>query len=65
MEEVVRAKFTQNEDLKALLLATGDSVLEEGNTWHDIFWGVETRTRKGENHLGRIMMQVREELRSE
>ena len=65
MEEVVRAKFTQNEDLKALLLATGDSVLEEGNTWHDIFWGVDARTRKGENHLGRILMQVREELRSE
>lgn len=63
MEDIVRAKFTQNEDLKQLLLATGDLVLEEGNTWHDTFWGVDVKTREGENHLGRILMQVRQELR--
>ena len=63
MEDIVRAKFTQNEDLKQLLLATGDLVLEEGNTWHDTFWGVDVKTREGENHLGRILMRVRQELR--
>ena len=57
-----RDKFTQNEDLKQLLLATGDLGLEEGNTWHDTFWGVDAKTREGENHLGRILMRVREEL---
>ena len=62
MEEIVRAKFTQNEDLKALLLATGDAYLEEDNTWHDTYWGVDARTGKGQNHLGRILMKVREEL---
>lgn len=63
MEDIVRAKFTQNEDLKQLLLATGDLVLEEGNTWHDTFWGVDVKTQEGENHLGRILMRVRQELR--
>ena len=65
MEEIVRAKFTQNQDMKQQLLATGNLVLEEGNGWHDTFWGVDLKTGEGENHLGRILMQVREELRGE
>lgn len=63
MEQIVRAKFTQNGDLKQLLLDTGELVLEEGNTWHDTFWGVDAATREGCNHLGKILMKVREELR--
>ena len=63
MEEIVRAKFTQNPDLARLLLATGDKTLLEGNTWHDTFWGVELDTHQGENHLGKILMQIREKLR--
>lgn len=34
----------------------------EGNTWGDAFWGVDSRTGEGENHLGQILMQVRSEL---
>ncbi len=63
MEDIVRAKFTQNPELAALLLATGDKKLLEGNTWHDTFWGVESDTHQGENHLGKILMKIREELR--
>ena len=63
MEEIVRAKFTQNEDLKQRLLATGDKRLAEGNTWGDTFWGVDLRSGRGENHLGRILMRVRDELK--
>ena len=63
MLEIVRAKFTQNEELAARLLATRDRRLVEGNTWHDVFWGVDQRTGQGENHLGRILMQVRNELK--
>jgi len=63
MTEIVRAKFTQNEYLKVMLLATGNAVLKEGNTWHDVFWGVDSKTGRGENHLGQILMKVREELR--
>ena len=64
MEEIVRAKFTQNEDLKEKLLATGDIELIEGNTWNDTFWGVSLKTGRGNNHLGKILMKIREELRS-
>ena len=64
MEEIVRAKFTQNADLRQMLLATGDAVLEEGNTWNDTFWGVHLKNGKGQNHLGKILMKVRDELRS-
>lgn len=62
MEEIVRAKFIQHPELAARLLATGDKVLVEGNHWGDTFWGVDTRTGQGHNHLGRILMKVREEL---
>lgn len=63
MEDIVRAKFTQNEDLKERLLSTGDALLIEGNRWNDRFWGVDLRSRTGKNHLGRILMKIRSELR--
>ncbi|MBQ8497885.1 MAG: NADAR family protein [Clostridia bacterium] len=63
MEDIVRAKFTQNPDLKELLLATGDTELVEGNTWNDTFWGVNIQSGKGQNHLGKILMKIRKELR--
>jgi ribA/ribD-fused uncharacterized protein len=62
MEDLVRQKFS-NPKLAAMLLATGDEELIEGNTWGDTFWGVDADTGEGENHLGRIIMKVREELR--
>jgi len=62
MLDLVRKKF-ENPLLRAMLLATEDAVLVEGNTWNDTFWGV-CRGR-GENWLGRILMQVREECRQQ
>lgn len=64
MYEITKAKFTQNKDLKEKLLATGDAKLIEGNTWGDDYWGV-CNPEKGQNKLGRILMCVRGELRSE
>lgn len=61
MYNIVKAKFEQNTDLKNKLLATGDSHLEEGNTWGDKIWG--TVGGKGQNNLGKILMRVRSELR--
>lgn len=45
-----------------LLLDTGDAILEEGNHWNDTFWGVRLKNGQGQNHLGKILMQVRMEL---
>lgn len=63
MEEIVRAKFLQNEDLKEKLLSTGDALLIEGNTWNDRYWGVDKRSRTGKNCLGQILMKIRSELK--
>ncbi len=63
MTELVRLKFQQHPDLQEQLLQTGEAKLVEGNTWNDRFWGVCGGV--GKNWLGRILMQVREEIRAE
>ena len=65
MEEVVREKFIQNSDLLKKLIDTGDMELVEGNRWHDKYWGVDLVSGEGENHLGIILMRIREELGGE
>ena len=59
MEEIVRTKFNQNLDIKQRLIETNDAILIEGNNWHDYYWGV--CAGKGENHLGKILMKIRNE----
>ena len=59
MERIVHAKFSQHPRLAKKLLETGDKPLFEGNYWHDVFWGIDMKTREGENHLGRILMALR------
>lgn len=63
MYEIVKSKFTQNQDLKQRLLDTGNEELIEGNIWNDTYWGMDIRTNRGKNKLGKILMRVREELR--
>lgn len=71
MLALVRDKFARNAELKALLFATGNGLIEEGNDWGDLYWGVALRGNPGrgikpgdgQNKLGRILMRVRDELR--
>ena len=69
MKRVVHAKFTQNPKLAEMLLQTGDEELEEGNTWHDNFFGNcycnDCITINGKNWLGKILMDEREYLRKQ
>ena len=62
MRTLVREKF-KNPLLRSLLLATENATLVEGNTWNDRFWGVCRGS--GENWLGKILMDVREECKRE
>lgn len=65
MKELLRKKFSQ-EPFKSKLLATGDKELEEGNRWNDRFWGVcPPGSGRGSNILGKLIMEIREELRKE
>ena len=61
MEALLFLKFGGKEPLLTrALMATDDAELIEGNTWEDTFWGVCNNI--GENHLGKLLMQVRQRL---
>lgn len=62
MRRAVEAKFTQHDELRTLLLSTGEARLVE-HTENDDFWG-DGGDGQGKNMLGRILMQVREGLRT-
>lgn len=63
MREAVRAKFTQHDDLRAILLATGDARIVE-HTSNDDYWG-DGGDGSGMNMLGKILMEIRAELREQ
>lgn len=64
MREVLRAKYTQHEDLRELLLSTGENRLVEScrtdnpvnRTWGEV-------NGKGLNMLGVLLMEIRSEFR--
>ncbi len=66
MRNVLRAKFTQHEDLKNLLLSTGNArLVEAGRTDNAVnrTWGEVNG--KGQNMLGVLLMEVRDEIRAQ
>jgi len=63
MRFFLKQKFTHNSFLGNKLLSTGSCQIVEGNTWGDTFWGV--CNGKGDNTLGNLLMEIREELRHE
>lgn len=62
MKELLDLKFAEGTELAEQLLSTGDEELAEGNWWGDTFWGV--CKGKGENHLGKLLMDRRKVLKS-
>jgi ribA/ribD-fused uncharacterized protein len=62
MRDALMAKFTQHDELRVLLLSTGDAKIVE-HTENDAFWG-DGGDGSGKNTLGQLLMQVRESLRT-
>jgi ribA/ribD-fused uncharacterized protein len=63
MENFLRQKF-DNISLKQKLLNTKGHELVEGNNWGDKFWGCSLNpdgTFSGQNHLGLLLMRIRDE----
>jgi len=64
MEYILRYKFQPGTQWHTKLLETAGDIVEENN-WHDNFWGScdceRCIGRPGFNHLGRILMKIRDE----
>lgn len=63
MRKANYAKFSQNSDLKALLLSTGDRPIHEDS--HDPWWGGGPNFPEGKDLLGKVLIKVRQQLRDE
>lgn len=61
MEQGLRYKFSIPR-FRDVLLATGDLELVERNHWGDTYWGVYKG--EGENNLGKILMQIRQDIQN-
>lgn len=66
MRLLLRRKFAPGTQLEQLLLETDDAFIVEGNSWHDTFWGVCScmACPPGENILGQLLMEIRQEAQS-
>ncbi|MGD2182444.1 NADAR family protein [Lusitaniella coriacea] len=63
MHRAVLCKFQTHEDIREILLETGDELIVE-NAPGDYYWGCG-KDGSGKNKLGEILMAVREILRKE
>jgi ribA/ribD-fused uncharacterized protein len=63
MRDILRAKAAQHAYVRYKLLNTGTRLLVE-DSWRDAYWGWGEH-RDGANMLGKLWMEIREELRQE
>lgn len=62
MYQAVLQKFMTYPDIQAILIATDDLLIVE-NSPKDYYWGCG-KDKTGDNHLGKILMSVRQQLKS-
>jgi ribA/ribD-fused uncharacterized protein len=63
MRKAVLQKFKSHDDIRAILLSTGNQLIIE-NSPVDYYWGCGA-DGSGKNKLGQILMEIREMLRKE
>ena len=73
MYKINYEKYSQNTRLKNILLSTGDKILVEANGAPDNRWScglyadndrvLDESQWQGENLLGKVLMQIRQELK--
>lgn len=59
MKEILKAKVSQHPYVMKKLIESGNKELIE-DSWRDAFWGWGPN-RDGENHLGKLWMEIRDE----
>jgi len=67
MKDLMRAKATQHADIRAALLGSGDAIIVKHIVTYppgDGFWD-DGPDGTGANHIGRMWMEIRDELRAE
>jgi len=62
MRQALEAKFTQNENIKELLLSSGNQEIIEDSPI-DFYWGCG-KDRTGRNRLGFLLMELRDKFRN-
>jgi ribA/ribD-fused uncharacterized protein len=62
MREAIRFKFTNHEDIKEILLSTGEDELVEDSPI-DYYWGIGA-DGTGKNMLGKLLMELRTDLKN-
>lgn len=62
---LLKQKFSK-EPFRSRLINTGNENIVEGNSWGDIFWGVDIKKTPniGENWMGRLLMDIRNKIRN-
>lgn len=59
MRLATHLKYSQNEDVREMLVYCDPNLLVEWNTWGDHFWGKCPDTNVGQNWLGKILLEER------
>ena len=60
MESILQAKFEQNPALMKKLADTGNTILINGNSKQETYWGIDLYSWEGENYIGKLLMKIRE-----
>lgn len=64
MRALLEQKF-RTPTYRKLLLDTNQRTISEGNYWNDDYWGVNLKTNRGLNLLGKMIMDIRSDLETD